>query len=383
LVERGIIAMGINRRGLVRFTAAGTIGIGSGLGPLAWAYRQKAKSGSGKPEAHPRRGVNLCGAEFGTGRDFCNENPGRLGREYTYNSERSVAYFAEHGISLIRLPFRWERIQPRLGMPLDPAELERLKLFLHWARRHGATVILDPHNYGRYRIRRNGRVVDAVIDQEIGGSAPVTRRHFADLWNRLSAAFGDDPAVEAYGLMNEPHDMGRSDWKAISQAAVDAIRRRGDRKLILVPGDRYSNSEQFAKINGRTAWINDPAGRVAYEAHCYFDSDFSGSYRMSYDAELARDQDLEHRGSRRIRPFIDWCSANRVQGFVGEFGLPGSDPHWLTVLADFLRAIDQAGMEGCWWAAGEWWPPNYPLLLQPRDQFRRPAPQLETLLRRG
>jgi endoglucanase len=324
--------------------------------------------------------VNLSGAEFGTGRDFCNDNPGQFGRAYTYNSEQSVGYFAQHGIPLIRLPFRWERIQPRLGMPLEPAELERIRLFLRWAQRHGATVILDPHNYGRYRLRHAGQIVDAVIDQEIGGSTPVTRQHFADVWTRLSAAFGSDPAVAAYGLMNEPHDMGRSDWKAIAQAAVDAIRRRGDRRLILVPGDSYSNSERWAKVNGESAWINDPAGSVAYEAHCYFDSNYSGTYRMSYDAELKRDPTLEDRGRRRIVPFLAWCSRNRVQGFVGEFGVPGADLRWLKVLIGFPRAIDQAGIEGCWWAAGEWWPANYPLLLQPRDQFRRPAPQLATLL---
>jgi endoglucanase len=354
------------------------LGIGGGPGPGLLAQGPRSKS-----ESRLRRGVNLCGGEFGVRRDFCNENSGQFGRDYTFNSERSVAYFAGQGLTVIRLPFRWERIQPRLGMPLEPAELERLRAFVQWAGRHRATVILDPHNYGRYSVRHDGRVVDAVIDQKIGGRAPVTRQHFADLWSRLSEAFGGDPAVEAYGLMNEPHDMGGSDWKAISQVAVDAIRRRGDRKLIFVPGDSYSNSERFAKINGQTAWINDPANRVAYEAHCYFDSDYSGSYRMSYDAELARDQDLEHRGERRIRPFIDWCSENGVKGFVGEFGAPGTDRRWLKLLAHFLRSIDQAGMEGCWWAAGEWWPPNYPLLLQPRDQFRRPAPQLETLLRRG
>jgi endoglucanase len=80
-------------------------------------------------------------------------------------------------------------------------------------------------------------------------------------------------------------------------------------------------------------------------------------------------------------PFIAWCARNRVRGFVGEFGVPGPDPCWLKVLVPSLRAIGRAGFESCWWAAGEWWPADYPLLLQPRDRFRRPAPQLETLLR--
>lgn len=65
---------------------------------------------------------------------------------------------------------------------------------------------------------------------------------------------------------------------------------------------------------------------------------------------------------------------------IGEFGVP-ADPSWQRLLGPFLDALDQAGMECCWWAAGEWWG-NYKLSLQPRDDFRRPAAQLPALLRR-
>src|SRR5258708_373742 len=87
----------------------------TGLASLSGAPRLAASHRSAADAAPPRRGVNLAGAEFGVRRDFCNENPGAFGRDYTYNSEPSIAYFAERGITLFRVPFRWERIQPRLG----------------------------------------------------------------------------------------------------------------------------------------------------------------------------------------------------------------------------------------------------------------------------
>src|SRR5262249_10239013 len=75
-----------------------------------------------------RRGVSLSGAEFGADKpDFSNENIGSFGRDYTYNSERTAAYFCDNDLRLLRLPFRWERIQPRLGEALDKTELKRLK----------------------------------------------------------------------------------------------------------------------------------------------------------------------------------------------------------------------------------------------------------------
>jgi hypothetical protein len=56
-----------------------------------------------------RRGVTIAGAEFGVRPDFCNVHPGKAGKDYTYNSEKTVAYFAVQGVRLLRLPFRWEQ----------------------------------------------------------------------------------------------------------------------------------------------------------------------------------------------------------------------------------------------------------------------------------
>jgi endoglucanase len=363
----------MNRRRFLWLQAAGI----ALLGKLPFLSRT-ARAAQRHP---PRRGVSLSGGEFGTDKkDFSNEQPGTFGRDYTYNSERTVAYFCDHGLGLLRLPFRWERLQPRLGETLNETELKRLKTAVGWARKHGGEVILDVHNYGRYCIFHHGKKHECVIDQKVAGFVPVTRRHFADLWRRLSREFRSEPAVYAYGLMNEPHDMGMSDWKTISQAAVDAIRGEKDHKLILVAGDHWSNSHRFEEFNGARAWIKDPANQVAYEAHCYFDHDFSGRYELSYDKELARDPKLEGRGEERLKPFARWCQRNRVRGFLGEYGIPANDERWQKVLARFLRALDDAGMDSCYWAAGEWWG-DYPLSIQPRRDFEQAAPQLRILKR--
>lgn len=351
----------------------------AGIAASAWmSWPRTGDAAFDQSAPKRRRGVNICGAEFGVGPGFSNAKPGTLGKEYTYNSEKTVAYFAAQGVTLLRLAFRWERLQPRLGEPFDAAELERLKEFVGWARKHACRVILDPHNYGRYTVELAGRPKDCVIDAVIDGRTPVTREHFADLWSRLSVEFVDEPTVEAYGLVNEPHDMGSSDWKAISQAAVDAVRARGDRKWILVPGNSWSNSDRFREINGPEAWIRDLAGQTAYEAHCYFDHDYSGQYRQSYDEELKRDAELEGRGEKRLKQFVEWCQTNRVRGFLGEFGVP-PDARWLEVMRRFLRALNEAGLEGCYWAAGEWWG-RYPLSIQPSDGDAGRKPQLEVLL---
>ena len=65
------------------------------------------------------RGVNLSGAEFG-------DTPGKVDTDYTYPGEQAIQRLGKLGASAIRLPFRWERIQPELNGGLDIMELAYL-----------------------------------------------------------------------------------------------------------------------------------------------------------------------------------------------------------------------------------------------------------------
>jgi endoglucanase len=319
------------------------------------------------------RGVNISGAEFGQ-----SHIPGVFNTDYTYNSEPTFRYFATRNLNLVRFPVMWERLQPQLQGPLDRLNLSLLRSAISWAAVNGSLVVLDVHNFGRYSINENGRLNTYVLDVPAAGAVRVSRADLADLWVRLSAEFAAEPAVYAYDLMNEPHDL--PDWKGISQMVLTAIRNTGDRKLIMVPGDSWSSANRWDKTHGPLAWIADPAGNFLYEAHQYFDFDESGSYAATYDEELRRDAELATVGSTRVAHFVEWCRANGVGGYLGEYGVPDSDPRWWAVLDDFLNAIDAAQMSGTSWAAGEWWG-SYSLSVQPAANYTVDRPQMPTLLR--
>jgi endoglucanase len=320
------------------------------------------------------RGVNLAGAEFGE-----HTIPGQQGTHYTFNSEASYEYFASKGFQIVRLPIRWERLQPQLFGGFAPGYLQGLRDNLTWAENHGILVIIDIHNYARYKEVQGGTVREFIIDNVYDGSVKVPAAALADVWVRLSQEFRAHPALHAYGIMNEPHDMGQANWKQISQAVVNAIRNAGDDTLLLIPGDSWSSAARWEQTHVPTSWILDPADNFAYEAHQYFDADASGVYANSYDQELASDPDLLNVGARRLAPFVEWCRRNNVRGFLGEFGVPRNDPRWLDVLDHFLDALDDAGMDGAYWAAGEWWG-DYQLSVHPTGDFLQDRPQMAVLL---
>ena len=318
------------------------------------------------------RGVNISGAEFGM-----NNLPGKYNTDYTFQSEPTFQYFAARNLNLIRFPLQWERLQPTLQGPLDPSYLGLLKTVVAWARNSGSLLIIDIHNFARYSFNENGRLNAYVIDQSYSGTVRVSRADLADLWVRLSNEFASEPAVYAYDLMNEPHDM--VGWKDISQAVLTAVRNNGDRKLIMVPGDSWSSANRWVTVHGPSGWITDPANNFMYEAHQYFDFDESGAYTRSYDTELRSNPSLATVGSTRVSHFLNWCRDNSARCYLGEYGVPDSDPRWWAVLGDFLKALDDAQVGGSYWAAGEWWG-SYPLSVQPLNNYTVDRPQLPYLI---
>ena len=176
-----------------RVTYDAAPGVGVVVSPAAAATATAAVPSLSTATPNYLRGINAAGGEFGEG-----NLPGTYDVDYHYDAQASFTYLASRGHKVIRLPFRWERIQRTLGGPLDAAELTRLKAAVARIDTAGMRAVLDVHNYARYSI--------SGVQHRIGGSI-VNTGHLVDLWQRLSAEFRTNAAVYAYGLMNEPHDL--------------------------------------------------------------------------------------------------------------------------------------------------------------------------------
>ncbi len=318
-------------------------------------------SHSAEPSKGLPFGVNLAGAEFGQ------RYPGTYGTEYAYPTKEDIKYFANKGLKLIRVPFSWERIQlDPTKAELNTAEMKRLKEVLKWASELGVVVIVDMHNYCRRRDGGNERLI---------GDGTLTPMQLATCWRLIADQLKEFGNIYGYGIMNEPHDMlAHLSWRAIAQTCINEIRKTDTSTAIIVGGDSWSSAYYWEERSDNLKDLSDPSDNLIFEAHVYFDSDFSGTYRGSYDEEGG----TELRGVQRVRPFVEWCKKNGVRGFVGEYGIPRDDPRWLTTLENMLAYLAEEGINGTYWAAGPIWG-DYKLSVQPTLYHTQDRPQMAVL----
>jgi hypothetical protein len=155
-------------------------------------------------EAHPgaMRGINVAGGEFPQAGFAANDigvyGTG-VGQDYSYSTQATYTYLAGRGVKMVRLPLRWERLQPTLNAALDSTELGRLTTAVGYAANAGLTVILDPHQAAGYLF------AGPTLAKLGSGSLPLSA--FTDFWTRMATAFVGNPTIAAYGLMNEPGGM--------------------------------------------------------------------------------------------------------------------------------------------------------------------------------
>jgi endoglucanase len=318
---------------------------------LSYAPATYGASSSAENEFSFVRGINLAGAEF---------NPERssaiYGKDYIYPSAKDLKYYAHKGFSVVRLPYRWERLQPSLLGNLDQAELGRIKGFVASAQALDMRVILSPHNYGRYFVAGNEVLI---------GTPGVSIAAFADFSRKVAMAFAGNAGIYALSLMNEPHDT-QGLWKQTAQAGLTAIRTVDRRRLVLVPGDGWSGAWSWRQ-NNDDLLLDDPADRIMYEAHQYFDLDHSGTYKTDYVLSNASPD----RGVELVRPFAEWLKLRRTRGIVTEFGVPGDDPRWMELTQRLLAYLAQQNIPWTYWAGGPWWG-TYPLSAEPKNGVDAP-----------
>lgn len=282
-------------------------------------------------------GVNIACADFGS------RFPGEYNKDYTYPTDQDLVYWQQKGLMLVRLPFRWERLQHTPGGALCQEDLAHMKAFIGAAEKRGMQVLLDMHNY----CRRFDGGQEAII-----GTPALSYADYGRFWRMLAEELSSFHNIYGYGLMNEPHDLPATvSWQQMAQTAIDSIRTVDAKTAIVVGGYHWSSARRWVQMSDHLKNLKDPGNNLIFEAHCYFDFDGSGTYKFSYDQE----EGTPTKGVEQVRPFVEWLKKNHLRGIVGEYGIPEQDGRWLVTLDKFLSYLSKNGVPALYWASGPWW----------------------------
>lgn len=301
------------------------------------------------------KGVTFAGAEFGVYNTFDGPVPYPGVHEYDYmypNSPSAYEFFIDTGMNAIRIPFRWERLQPSIASGfINSAEMGRLRSTVNEASCYGAHVILDMHNYGRH----NGRII---------GESEVTKEHLAEIWRILAIEFMTNN-LTIFALMNEPHSQDSEIWVETLNYVISEIRSTRAENIILASGVRFSTakswtwSDSFGISNAEAfTALSDPLNETLVEVHQYMDSDGSGTSPICFEAQ---------RVNETLYDITSWLRETGFKAVLGEFGASDSEV-CLDMTEEYLQFLDENSdvWKGwIWWASSKDFVDGYFMNLHP------------------
>ena len=187
-------------------------------------------------------------------RGLCLADPVKLVREGQWN-ERLFAEAADWGANTVRFAVHPTNLNA-MGWDETFAAMDQ---GIAWAKKYGLYVIMDWHSIGNLK--------------EEKFTSPMyntTREETLKFWRTVAERYKDEPQVALYELFNEPTvtapgvgECTWSEWKAILEELIDAIRAINPRAVCLCAGFNWAYD--------LTPVAEQPIARenIAYVSHPY------------------------------------------------------------------------------------------------------------------
>lgn len=211
----------------------------TGLALAAGLFAAAAESAPAAAPANPsgfviRRGTNLS--------HWLSQDFGWAPRA-AFITENDFRFIARAGFDHVRLPVDEKELWADDGAPIEAA-FAVLQQALAWSRAHGLRTIVDLHTVRAHHFNAANEGLANTL-----WNNPRAQERFLDLWRQLSARLHDQPADRvAYEIMNEPVADDHEDWNKLVAAALQVIREREPRRVVVVGANRWQIPSTFPHL---------------------------------------------------------------------------------------------------------------------------------------
>ncbi len=243
----------------------------------------------------------------------------------------------------VRIPFNHKLIEKK-PYSYSKNGLKIIKNALDWANEYRLKVILDLH--AAPGSQNSDWHSDSSGIAKFWQSRSYQNRAIK-IWDYLSSYFRSHAALGGYDLINEPV-AGKNNIPLIKdyyRKAIKTIRANDKKNLIFLEGNTWAQQIDF---------LNDLiSDNIQISIHTYlplaYTFNFSRGYR--YPGKIEGRQWNKATIYKYLKPYADFAKKNKVNIFVGEFGINWRGGCWgeKEYLNDLLSAFKNYGFGCAYW----------------------------------
>jgi endoglucanase len=284
-------------------------------------------------------------------------------------TREDVALAAKLGFDHLRIPVDEEQLFDEAGRPVEEA-FGLLDAALDWCAEQKLRAIVDLHILRSHHFNAREKPL---------WTEPAAQERLLGLWRQLSARLARRAVDQvAYEIMNEPVADDPGDWNRLLARAVEAIREREPRRVLVIGSNRWQSADTFDSLelpagdrnillsfhfytpmpltHYGAGWtkVGEYKGPVRYPGEVVAETDLAGLPADLVGAIGRRDRYFDRSVlEERIAKPIALARVTGLPLYCGEWGALPSVPRAdrLRWYADFRAVLEKYGIG---WATWDW-----------------------------
>ncbi len=257
-------------------------------------------------------------------------------------TEDDFKRIASWGANCIRLPFNCRIFEVKKGY--EKREFYYLDRAVSWARKYALKIILDLH--AAYGSQNCDWHADSKGKAFLWENTSLRKKTY-NLWERIADRYKDEEAIYGYDILNEPviEKKKLSLLKKFYAEVIKLIRSIDKKHVIILEGNLWAQ-----RIDFLNSLMQD---NIDISIHVYQPLNFVFNFipGLFYPGKIDKVVWNKNRIHNYLKPYYDFAKRNKVNLFVGEFGINyrNNSSGELEYLNDLLEVFDEYSFSYTYW----------------------------------